>query len=1352
MIRSKIAMGFLWGLLALVLHVVPGAVRPAHGQGSRKDDIVFNSRGVPLAGATIRVCAMPATGQPCTPLALIYSDAALTQALANPTATDGLGNYHFYAAPGRYEIEISGPGITTKQIPDVLISPDPSSPNFSGNISAFSLTLSGNLTVNGNTTVVGNLASGTLNLTNQSTPPGTATSGTVNLYTKTADKRVYYKDDAGVEIGPLGPGTGAQTNVVNTFTANQNFDNGMHIKGPDPYADLTRFGKFGTFSSTTANTTSGSASIALTSAQSFQNGEFVTVYNAGAANAISAMGTVTVTPSLNSGGLNTVAANAGAASFSYKVVAADKFGGYTAASAAASTSTGNTLGVQTVSISTMSRSGRTVTVTTSAAHPFVAGSMVYIQYINGGGTNTDVTFDGFFMVKAVSDSTHFQFDQGFDTAGGATTSDTGGTAIGFTCNHLTWTAATGAWKYYVYGRTSGSWNLIGVTLMPLFDDFGSPMNDNRTFPSFIPTTAPSVGANDHLTAQISSGGGTTTLVLATNAGATLTSAGIVSDDGPALAAACAGFGPPCYVPVTGARVSSFTSIPGNAKMMVAGQIITDDTIQFNGGEVVEGWLGGSSAAFAWEGNAGGFTGAKAYPQITLSNGPHVFRKTLFYCTASNGCLQMVDFSSGSTVTNVTMDSSVMSTGNGTPSDYLGMHAIFQADGFSFRFDKMTFLTGSPGPNNTTSIGQSPIPTIVFKNTNGQAGLPTGNFAVTRSWFVARSSFDQDYVSNSNGVNWILFKDVQTQNSFAPILQMTGNVTGSFVSNLDLEDIAPADFPTAVFANLTPGAGTSLWLKQVNCLSGSSLATTGNLVQNAHVYGVCGYGANRDFTSGPFFPNQIVVTNNTGGVGYQLGTPAPPTVALSGGSGPAANTYTYQILAVDAFPSGGGSGSVGNGTSLQSPKSAPITVNGSQGVLVSWTPVPGQVATIICRGTGAGNNPCADSGVGFRVSGNSFLDTGFTAIGGGATPSGFSTGITSGGLETQGVTLSGGGFKDTINGTFTANRTATVPDVTGIVPVSSYVNSAYDNATRANGAVGSNWSVQQNGLNIASNQIQGTTASQSNSGFWNANSFSPVQFAQATITALNGTSDFPGVTVLASGTGASSTYYDCVENSTTIFMQRVVNAGTANLTSTASTGAVGDILRLEIGPGGALTCYKNGAVALTAADTQIASGSPGLLISGNVATEKNWSGGNLHPLGHLDVEQDWAKPQHFTQGAAFGTETFTASPRAEQNAFLPGALTATWTGATWTTDKAVTITRVQVQAKTAPAGCTTNAIVRLTDGTTPVNVTISAAANDSGALSQNYAAGSSLQVLVQTAAAGCTTSPADANVTVQYKMQ
>src|SRR6266852_5366416 len=160
MIRSKIAMSFLWALLGLALQVWPGMVAPAHAQGSRKDDIVFNSRGIPLAGATLRVCAMPASGQPCTPLAQIYSDAALTQALANPTTTDGLGNYFFYAAPGKYEIEVSGPGITTRQIPNVILPSDPTTPAFSsvastGGISAFSLNLTGNLTVNGNASVLG---------------------------------------------------------------------------------------------------------------------------------------------------------------------------------------------------------------------------------------------------------------------------------------------------------------------------------------------------------------------------------------------------------------------------------------------------------------------------------------------------------------------------------------------------------------------------------------------------------------------------------------------------------------------------------------------------------------------------------------------------------------------------------------------------------------------------------------------------------------------------------------------------------------------------------------------------------------------------------------------------------------------------------------------------------------------------------------------------------------------------------------------------------------------------------------------------------------------------------------------
>jgi len=61
MIRYRLV-NMLWLLtIAFALHLWPGYVPSANAQGSRKDDIVFNSRGIPLAGATVRVCTIPAS-------------------------------------------------------------------------------------------------------------------------------------------------------------------------------------------------------------------------------------------------------------------------------------------------------------------------------------------------------------------------------------------------------------------------------------------------------------------------------------------------------------------------------------------------------------------------------------------------------------------------------------------------------------------------------------------------------------------------------------------------------------------------------------------------------------------------------------------------------------------------------------------------------------------------------------------------------------------------------------------------------------------------------------------------------------------------------------------------------------------------------------------------------------------------------------------------------------------------------------------------------------------------------------------------------------------------------------------
>jgi hypothetical protein len=152
-----------WTLAAAVLALC-SAAPSAHAQGSRKDDIVFGPAGHPVAGATIRVCQPSATGTPCSPLATIYTDATLTVTAQNPFQADGIGNYHFYAPAGRYQIQVSGQGIAgTVTYPDVILAADLSSQGSGNNISAFGLALGGNLSVAGNAAVSGTLSAGNFN-------------------------------------------------------------------------------------------------------------------------------------------------------------------------------------------------------------------------------------------------------------------------------------------------------------------------------------------------------------------------------------------------------------------------------------------------------------------------------------------------------------------------------------------------------------------------------------------------------------------------------------------------------------------------------------------------------------------------------------------------------------------------------------------------------------------------------------------------------------------------------------------------------------------------------------------------------------------------------------------------------------------------------------------------------------------------------------------------------------------------------------------------------------------------------------------------------------------------------------
>lgn len=714
-------------------------------------------------------------------------------------------------------------------------------------------------------------------------------------------------------------------NSTALITGKATINGDSQITGPNPGADVRGFGKFATFSSSTA-TTNGTAIVTIAGASNFKNNEYVTIYNAGPSCSLSTPGTPTLTPSVNGGGVFTVAAGAGSSSFAYKVVAADKFGCYTPASTSISTATGNPIGVQTFTISTLTRANNLVTVTTTATHNYVVGELVHIKYF----TTTDGSFEGFWIVNTVPTGTTFTFTSGMDTRFGATTSATGGTVLGFNANLISWTAVPGAWKYYIYGRTGGTFALLGQTLLNYYVDYGSPMNDNQTFPTYIPTTAPITGANDHLTAKINSGGGTLALTLASAASVSISSP-IQSDDGPALIAA-ANSATNIYIPSQGLNINSYTILPSGRHYKFGGGIQASHTIESSGASVFtyEGVGGGSAAGWG----PGASIAGSAYPQLVLGNNDN-YERIFFVCTAFNGCLNTVD---SLNATEISFDYVQFSTGQGTTVDYIGMNQLFKGGGFAFRYSKVLFTTGSPGPNDNTNIGNSPIPSVQFLPRDDS--ITTNNTFITSAWFTQRGSIN--VATGLGGVAWFIAKDIEAQSASLPFFQFSKSVFGNGVrGGIDIENLLGADRATAYVGNYQSNNYPDIWIKKATCGTGGRAILTGLPFIGIVANGTCNLGHTTGILSlgggfGPAVYTDGVIQASS--LGYPMSTPAaaPGVVVSAGGS---ANIgvvpYVVQFLDANGFygaqsPSVTATTSPGNQTVTITRPTAPVGA-------VSWVP-------------------------------------------------------------------------------------------------------------------------------------------------------------------------------------------------------------------------------------------------------------------------------------------------------------------------------------------------------------------------------------------------------------------------------
>ena len=347
----------------------------------------------------------------------------------------------------------------------------------------------------------------------------------------------------------------------------------MAPQGPNPSVDVRNYhvravlpNSAPAASGITGNISSGSNTLIVSSASSFQNGDGIDIYGAGPATTMSTPSAPTVTSAAPSTLLNTghvVAGRTGSTSWCYKIIARDVGQGLTAASTAACLSTGvASLGAQTATISTITQTNNTMTVTTSTSVNLVVGEMIQIS----GTSGMDATYGGFWNVKTVNSATQFTVLTATDSRSGANvTPATGGTLVYYNANHLVLpTPGTGVWQYYIYGNTSGAYNLLGVSMPTntslngnatymVWDDYGSPITTAPTLPGFVPSTAPSTATADTLVTTICNGAGTTSLTLgtytgvngtggcgtATNASNTVTAAGVRFDNGPNIISAYA---------------------------------------------------------------------------------------------------------------------------------------------------------------------------------------------------------------------------------------------------------------------------------------------------------------------------------------------------------------------------------------------------------------------------------------------------------------------------------------------------------------------------------------------------------------------------------------------------------------------------------------------------------------------------------------------------------------------------------------------------------------------------------------------------------------------------------------------
>jgi len=551
-----------------------------------------------------------------------------------------------------------------------------------------------------------------------------------------------------------------------------------------------------------------------------------------------------------------------------------------------------------------------------------------------------------------------------------------------------------------------------------WQDYGSPMMDGMSFPSFVPPAPPGASSNQYLMATISHGGGSSSIQVSAPAQNTIGNViARMGSDAAILAAFKAALSGTLLIPAGNFQVAGYLDLHAISPVYVmqGGTLQVADTVEIPGGENWRGWGPGPVTQFQESPTPyiSGMPGS--YPTVYLGSntgGNVEFDHVGLNSWAANGALLFYSDSGAD------LNFNYVTFATGVGPGYMHRQLIFRSGGFDFNFSNCTFIAAQP-TDTMADMGAVVLPSVLFAPRESDS-TATGGMRFSGGWFVGKSAVEVTAAEYSNGEPGAAFVNIQTQNGLLPIYIATNYPASNTIVNraASFDGFSPSDYPTPMTGNWAANTMSVSLQNLANVPTGSRPLLVGNPTVLASQTGGTA-------SSGP--PGGGWFATGGSQVGYLLPPPAVgPSLTVSSGGQVPVGSHSYQTAWTDAF---------GNSTTV-GPSATINIVSGMQTVAVTPpSPPPGATGWQYYR-DGALTGPSSVVCGPFDTAASQVDTLPFVACGNSVpfTNTALSSGEGQNGEETTEIVLTGGGHKTVISGTFTADRTLAVPDVTGTVAV------------------------------------------------------------------------------------------------------------------------------------------------------------------------------------------------------------------------------------------------------------------------------------------------------------------------------